>query len=198
MSFVRYYLGQFNLSPRWDPRCEDVLSVAFSVDRIEQVKGPRDRNYFYVFFSQPNFRYVLDVMRVFRANGILGVPCFRDIRNKNGEVQKTLFLRVRARVGQFTLELRDCDAKRKFDIAQLVTGAGVVGRFKMSIKTVDYDAQSGVVKLVVEYTKQSFIVDVHRTIENANYYRDVVLPAYNAEHSGKKYHFPELFGPYSR
>ena len=141
MSLVRYYVGKLNLSPRWDARVEDVLSAALSVYKIEEIKDSRGNNHFYVVFSASDFRHVLDVSRVFRANGILGVPCYADIRNKTGNSEKMLSLRVRDR-------------------------------------------------------NQKFMHDVQKTIDDVTYFRDTILPEYNAAHEKKKYIIPELFGKF--
>ncbi len=143
MSLVRYYIGKLNLSPRWDVRCEDVLSAALSVYRIEKKRDSRGRDCFYVLFSAYDFRHVLDVTRVFRANGIVGKLCYTDVQNRAGDIQKMLALRVRDK-------------------------------------------------------NQKFMIDVQRTIDDVTYFRDTVLPEYNAAHEKKKYILPELFGPYSR
>lgn len=138
MSFVRYYIGKLNLSPRFDSRCEDVLSAALSVYKIESTE-----KFFYIIFSSSDFRHVLDVMRVFRANGILGGLCYHNVKTSNDCGQKMLALRIRNR-------------------------------------------------------NQKFIQDVTKTISDATYYRDVVLPEYTAVYQNKKYILPELFGPYGR
>ena len=143
MSLVRYYVARWNLTPRWDARVEDVLSAAMSVDRVVADKDSRGRNCFYVVFSASDFRYVLDVMRVFRANGILGTLCYTDVQNRAGEVQKMLALRVRDR-------------------------------------------------------NQKFMHDVQKTIDDVTYFRDTVLPEYNAACDKKKYIIPELFGRFGR
>ena len=143
MSLVRYYVARWNLTPRWDARAEDVLSAAMSVDRVVADKDSRGRNCFYVVFSASDFRYVLDVMRVFRANGILGTLCYTDVQNRAGEVQKMLALRVRDR-------------------------------------------------------NQKFMHDVQKTIDDVTYFRDTVLPEYNAACDKKKYIIPELFGRFGR
>ena len=143
MSLVRYYVGKLNLSPRWDARVEDVLSAALSVYKIEEIKDSRGNNHFYVVFSASDFRHVLDVSRVFRANGILGTLCYKNVVNSAGKLQGMLALRVRDR-------------------------------------------------------NQKFINDVQKTVEDVTYFRDTVLPEYNAAHKNKKYIIPELFGPYSR
>jgi len=132
MSLVRYYVGKLNLSPRWDARVEDILSAALSVYKIEEAKDLRGHNYFYVVFSASDFRHVLDVSRMFRANGILGALC-----KHNG----MLALRVRDR-------------------------------------------------------NQKFMHDVQKTIDDVTYFRDTVLPEYNAAHEKKKYIIPELFGKF--
>ena len=141
MSLVRYYVGKLNLSPRWEARVEDVLSAALSVYKIEETKDSRGRNCFCVVFSASDFRHVLDVSRVFRANGILGVPCYADVCNKIGNSEKMLALRVRDR-------------------------------------------------------NQKFMHDVQKTIDDVTYFRDTVLPEYNAAHEKKKYIIPELFGKF--
>ena len=143
MSLFRYYVGKLNLSPRWDARVEDVLSAALSVYKIEEAKDLRGHNYFYVVFSASDFRHVLDVSRVFRANGILGTLCYTDVQNKAGEAQKMLALRVRDR-------------------------------------------------------NQKFMHDVQKTIDDVTYFRDTVLPEYNAANKNKKYIIPELFGRFGR
>ena len=143
MSLLRYYVGKLNLSPRWEPRVEDVLSAALSVYKIEKDTDARGRKYAYVVFSASDFRYVLDVMRVFRANGILGTLCYTDVQNRAGEVQKMLALRVRDR-------------------------------------------------------NQKFMHDVQKTIDDVTYFRDTVLPEYNAACDKKKYIIPELFGRFGR
>lgn len=143
MSLVRYYVGKLNLLPRWDAWVEDVLSAALSVYKIEEAKDLRGRNYFYVVFSVSDFRHVLDVSRVFRANGILGTLCYKNVVNSAGKLQGMLALRVRDR-------------------------------------------------------NQKFMHDVQKTIDDVTYFRDTVLPEYNAACDKKKYIIPELFGPYSR
>ena len=143
MSLVRYYVGKLNLSPRWDARVEDVLSAALSVYKIEEIKDSRGNNHFYVVFSASDFRHVLDVSRVFRANGILGTLCYKNVVNDAGKLQGMLALRVRDR-------------------------------------------------------NQKFMHDVQKTIDDVTYFRDTVLPEYNAAHKNKKYILPELFGSYSR
>lgn len=141
MSLVRYYVGKLNLLPRWDARVEDVLSAALSVYKIEEAKDLRGRNYFYVVFSVSDFRHVLDVSRVFRANGILGTLCYKNVVNSAGKLQGMLALRVRDR-------------------------------------------------------NQKFMHDVQKTIDGVTYFRDTVLPEYNAAHEKKKYIIPELFGKF--
>ena len=143
MSLVRYYVGKLNLSPRWDARVEDVLSAALSIDRIGKSIDSRGHSYFYVVFSASDLRHVLDVMRVFRANGVVGKLGSMDVQNKAGDAQKMPILRVRDR-------------------------------------------------------NQKFINDVQKTVEDVTYFRDTVLPEYNAAHKNKKYIIPELFGPYNR
>ena len=101
MSLVRYYVGKLNLSPRWDARVEDVLSAALSVYKIEEIKDSRGNNHFYVVFSASDFRHVLDVSRVFRANGILGTLCYKNVVNSAGKLQGMLALRVRDRNQKF-------------------------------------------------------------------------------------------------
>ena len=141
MSLVRYYLGKLNLSPRWDARAEDVLSAALSIDRIGKSIDSRGRNYSYVVFSASDFRHVLDVTRVFRANGVVGKLGYMDIQNRAGDAQKMLALRVRDR-------------------------------------------------------NQKFMHDVQKTVEDVTYFRDTILPEYNAAHKNKKYRSPELFGKF--
>ena len=141
MSLVRYYVGKLNLSPRWDARVEDVLSAALSVYKIEEAKDLRGNNHFYVVFSASDFRHVLDVSRVFRANGILGTLCYKNVVNSAGKLQGMLALRVRDR-------------------------------------------------------NQKFMHDVQKTIDDVTYFRDTVLPEYNAAHEKKKYIIPELFGKF--
>ena len=79
MSLLRYYVGKLNLTPRFDTRVEDVLSAAFSVYEIKDEKNSRGKDISYVIFSATDFRHVLDVTRVFRANGILGRLCYKDV-----------------------------------------------------------------------------------------------------------------------
>ena len=141
MSFVRYYVGKLNLTPRWDARAEDVLSAAMSVHKIDEDKDLRGHKYFYVVFLSSDFRHVLDVSRVFRANGILGTLCYKNVVNDAGKHQGMLALRVRDR-------------------------------------------------------NQKFMHDVQATVKDITYYRDTVLPEYNAAHKNKKYIIPELFGRY--
>ncbi len=132
MSLVRYYVGKLNLSPRWDARVEDVLSAALSVYKIEEAKDLRGHNYFYVVFSASDFRHVLDVSHVFRANGILGTLC----------------------------------------------------------------KHNGMLALCVRDRNQKFMHDVQKTIDDVTYFRDTVLPEYNAAHKKKKYIITELFGKF--
>lgn len=106
-SLIRYYVGKLNLTPRWDAQCSDVLSAAMSVSKIDRARDSRGRNYFYVVFSASDFRYVLDVMRVFRANGILGTLCYKDVVDSAGEPQKMLALRVHDRNQKFMHDVQN-------------------------------------------------------------------------------------------
>ena len=142
MSLLRYYIGKLNLSPRWEPRVEDVLSAALSVYKIEKDTDSRGHKHVYVVFSASDFRHVLDVTRVFRANGIVGTLCYKNVKNKDNRFQGMVAMRVRDK-------------------------------------------------------NQKFINDVQKTVEDVTYFRDTVLPEYNAAHKNKKYILPELFGPYS-
>ena len=143
MSLVRYYVGKLNLLPRWDARVEDILSAALSVYKIEKDTDSRGRKHVYIVFSANDFRHVLDVTRVFRANGIVGTLCYKNVINKDNRFQGMVALRVRDK-------------------------------------------------------NQKFINDVQKTVEDVTYFRDTVLPEYNAAHEKKKYVIPELFGRFGR
>lgn len=90
-----------DLLPSRDARCTDALSVALSVYKIVRGKNLFGHNCFYIVFSAYNNDYVLDVMRVLRANKITGMLCYKSVLNKNNETQKMLALRVRDRNQKF-------------------------------------------------------------------------------------------------
>ena len=171
MSLIRYYVGKLDLAPRWDARVEDVLSAAMSVAKIDSAQNSRGRNYFYVVFSASDFRHVLDVMRVFRANGIVGTLCYKDVVNSAGKPQKMLALRVRDRGPKYFIRLV-CE------------------------KPGDTQGNLLMFQLPVYDGGQKFIRDVQNTIGDVTYYRDTVLPEYNEAHKNKRYIFQELFGKF--
>lgn len=172
MLLLRYYVGNLNLSPRWEPRVEDVLSAALSVYEIQNGQDSHGRDVFYIVFSASNFRHVLDVTRVFRANGVVGTLCYTGVENKDGEIERMLALCV-----------RDKGPKYFAQLSWKKTGA------------TDEDLLMLVLPIYVG--GQKFIRDVQNVKDNMDYYRSNVLPEYNAARENKKYILPELFGPYS-
>lgn len=109
MSLVKYYLNKkFNLTPRWEPHVDDVLSAALAVYRVHRVKRPNGKHYFYVMPSANNLRYMLDVMRVFRANGIVLIP------HKSKEYGDKWVLVVRDRGQQFMSDVRHTNKETEY------------------------------------------------------------------------------------
>lgn len=80
MVFMKYVLGQTGFFPQWEPKVDDVLlaaTLAHDVDRQKVrnfVYRRRGRMYYYVIPNTHNVRYLNDLLRVFRANGVILRP----------------------------------------------------------------------------------------------------------------------------
>ena len=71
MKYLLYKTGKF---PRYEPNVSDVLDAANAVHEVKDIKTPNGRNYFYVIPLNMNLRNLGDMLRIFRANGIILLP----------------------------------------------------------------------------------------------------------------------------
>lgn len=74
MVYMKYVLNKMGWFPKWERGIEDVLSAASMVDKVRNVVTPRGRHYYYVMLNDYNIHYVHNVLRLFRANGVILRP----------------------------------------------------------------------------------------------------------------------------
>ena len=71
MIFMKYVLSKTGLFPKWQPQVSDVLKVALDSYEIKHIKTRHGAHYFYVIPSYSDRRLVADLVRTFRANGVI-------------------------------------------------------------------------------------------------------------------------------
>ncbi len=74
MVYMKYVLSKTGWFPKWERGVEDVLSAASMVFDVKNVVTPSDRHFYYVILSDKSFRNIHDVLRLFRANGVILRP----------------------------------------------------------------------------------------------------------------------------
>lgn len=74
MVYMKYLLSKTGMFPKWEPQVSDVLRAAFQAHEIKNVITPSGKSYYYVIPADSNFRHVYELVRVFRANGIILMP----------------------------------------------------------------------------------------------------------------------------
>ncbi|MBO4700999.1 MAG: hypothetical protein J5620_04620 [Alphaproteobacteria bacterium] len=94
MVYMKYLLSKTGRHPEWQPGIEDVLRAATMAHEVKDVVTPHKRGYYYVIPTSYNIRYLYDLTRVFRANGVILRP------HKSHKYQSVVF-RVPKRGQQF-------------------------------------------------------------------------------------------------
>lgn len=74
MVYMKYVLSKTGWFPKWERGVEDVLSAASMVFDVKNVVTPSDRHFYYVILSDKSFRNIHNVLRLFRANGVILRP----------------------------------------------------------------------------------------------------------------------------
>lgn len=74
MVYMKYILSKTGLFPKWEPKIEDVLYAATKAHEVKYVITPRRHGFYYVIPANYDIRYLYDLTRVFRANGIILRP----------------------------------------------------------------------------------------------------------------------------
>lgn len=74
MVYMKYVLSKTGWFPKWERGVEDVLSAASMVFDVKPVITPRGRYYYYVIPNDHGIRYVHNMLRLFRANGVILRP----------------------------------------------------------------------------------------------------------------------------
>lgn len=70
MGYTRYMLSKTGLFPKMEPDVADVLKAATMVHDVKYIVTPRGGKYYYVIPVNNNLRNMVDVMRIFRSNGV--------------------------------------------------------------------------------------------------------------------------------
>jgi len=94
MVYAKYLLWKTGLFPKWEPAIEDVLEAAIKAHDVKCIVTPNRRRYYYVIPDKYNVRYLRDLTRVFRRNGVILRP------HKSWNYSSVVF-RVPARDQQF-------------------------------------------------------------------------------------------------
>lgn len=74
MVYMKYILSKTGWFPKWERGIEDVLNAASMVYDVKDVVTPRRNRYYYVIPNDYNIRHMWDMLRVFRANGVILRP----------------------------------------------------------------------------------------------------------------------------
>lgn len=94
MVYAKYVLWKMGLAPQWEPKIEDVLYAATRAHDVKKIVTPNRHWYYYVIPARYDIRYLYDLTRVFRANGVILRP--HKSRNYN-----SIIFRVPNRHQQF-------------------------------------------------------------------------------------------------
>lgn len=71
MVFMKYLLSRTGLFPQYEPDVSDVLTVANKVRRVKRLRNDLGGRYWYVFPKNRKRHNIKDMVRLFRANGVL-------------------------------------------------------------------------------------------------------------------------------
>lgn len=74
MVYAKYLLWKTGVFPKWEPRVDDVLYAAIKAHEVKFVVTPHKHGYYYVIPANYNIEYLYNLVRVFRANGIILRP----------------------------------------------------------------------------------------------------------------------------
>lgn len=70
MVYMKYLLGKTGWFPKLEPNVEDVLIASDMVYAVKNVVTPHKGRYYYVIPTNYRIRYLYDLLRIFRANGV--------------------------------------------------------------------------------------------------------------------------------
>lgn len=103
MVYMKYLLGKTGWFPKLEPNVEDVLIASDMVYAVKNVVTPNKSHYYYVIPANYEIKYLYNLLRIFRANGVWLKP--HKSKNYNARVFRVrdkgqIFMRDVARVYQ--------------------------------------------------------------------------------------------------
>ncbi len=84
MVYMKYLLGKTGWFPKLEPKVEDVLIASDMVYAVKNVVTPHKGHYYYVIPANYKIRYLYELLRIFRANGVWLKP--HKSKNYNARV----------------------------------------------------------------------------------------------------------------
>lgn len=82
MIYMKYLLAKTGMFPKWEPQVSDVLCAAFRAHEIKLVTNKHGREYYYVMPMTHNTQQAYEMVRMFRANGVILRPCHDKENNR--------------------------------------------------------------------------------------------------------------------
>lgn len=70
MVYIKYLLGKTGWFPKLEPKVEDVLIASDMVYAVKNVVTPHKVHYYYVVPAKYDIKYLYELLRIFRANGV--------------------------------------------------------------------------------------------------------------------------------
>lgn len=74
MVYMKYLLSKTGWFPKWEPEISDVLKAASMIYEVKNIVTPNKNRYYYVIPNNYSIRHMWDMLRVFRANGVILRP----------------------------------------------------------------------------------------------------------------------------